>query len=185
MQSRDLLWAERIRKERENASAPGVDLLLPLEASHRHRSAPIRQTRAPSSWRRLVLVAVAVATLVWGSVYAERAVRRSQEEAAAAAAEMRQKEKERLLAEESAEKQRRRLEAVAAEQEAEQVRAIAARAEVEAVVQLKAAEAAEAAQRAASWEQFYKPNPSCRTSWTIDCANAYIRAKRKFEEQAR
>ena len=185
LQSRDLVLAERIRKEPENASVPGVDLFLPLEAPRPHRSARVGRTRAPLPWRRLAFAAVAVAALVWGSVYAERTVRRNQEEAAAAAAEMRQKEKERVLAEQSAEQTRRRLEAAAAEQEAEQIRATAARAELEAVAKLKAAEATEAARRAASWEQFYKPNPSCKTSWTIDCANAYIRAKRRFEEQAR
>ena len=184
LQSRDVLWAERIRKERENASLPGVDLFLPLEAPHPHHSVPFGRSRAPLTSRQMALAAVAAAALVWASFYAERAVRRSKEEAAAEAAEMRQKERERALAEQSAEKLRRRREAEAAEQEAEQVRATAARAQLEAAAQLKAAEAAEATRRAASWDQFYKPNPSCKTSWTIDCANAYIRAKRRFEEQA-
>ena len=184
LQSRDVLWAERIRKERKNASRPGVDLFLPLEAAPPHASVAVGRSRALMTWRQLALAAVAAAALVWASFYAERAVRRSQEEAAVEAAEMRQKERERVLAEQSAEKLRRRREAEAAEQEAEQVRATAARAQLEAAAQLKAAEAAEAARRAASWDQFYRPNPSCKTSWTIDCANAYIRAKRRFEGQA-
>jgi hypothetical protein len=185
LQSSDVPTAERVRTERGNPSVPEVDLFLPLEAPRPHRSGPSGQARATLSWRQVALAGVAVAVLAWGSLHAERAVRRSQEEAAAAAAELRQREKERVLAEESAEKMRRRLEAAAAEQQAEQARVTAAKAELEAMAQRKAAEAAEAANRSAGWEQFYKPNPSCRTSWTVDCANAYIRAKRRFEEQAR
>jgi len=184
LQSRDVLWAERIRKDRENAPLPGVDLFLPLEAPDAHHSVRFSRSRAPSTWRQLALAAVAAAALVWASFYAEDAVRRSQEQAAAGAAEMRQKEREGVLAEQSAEKLHRRREAEAAEEEAEQVRVMAARAQLEVAAQLKAAEAAEATRRAASWDQFYKPKPSCTTSWTVDCANAYIRAKRRFEEQA-
>ena len=184
LQSRDMQWAEPIRKKRESASLPGVDLFLPLEASDPHRSLRFGRSRALLTWRRLAVAVVAASALVWASFHAERSVRRGQEEAAAEAAEMRQKERERVLAEQSAETLRRRREAEAAEQEAEQVRATAARAQLEATAQLKAAEAAQAARRVASWDQFYKPNPSCKTSWTVDCANAYIRAKRRFEEQA-
>jgi hypothetical protein len=184
LQSRDVLWAEQIPKERENASLPGVDLFLPLEAPHAHHSVPLGRSPALLTWRQLALAAVTATALVWASFHAERAVRRGQEEAAAEAAEMRQKDRERVLAEQTAEKLLRRREAEAAEQEAAQVRATAARTQLEAAAQLKAAEAAQATRRAASWDQFYKPNPSCKTSWTIDCANAYIRAKRRFEEQA-
>ena len=183
MQSPEVPRAERIRKEPKDASVPEVDLFLPLEAPRPPRPAPSRRTRASSTWRRLALAAITVAVLAGVSLHVERAFRKRQEEAAAAAAAERQREQERLLAAESAEKARRRLEAAAAEQEAGQVRAMAAKIELEAVAQRKAAEAAEAARRAASWEQFYKPNPSCRNAWTVDCANAYIRAKRRFEAQ--
>ena len=103
LQIRDVLWAEQTRKERENVSLPGVDLFLPLEAPHPHHSVPFGRSRAPLTWRQLALAAVTATALVGASFYAERAVRRSQEEAAAEAAEMRQKERERVLAEQSAE----------------------------------------------------------------------------------
>lgn len=34
------------------------------------------------------------------------------------------------------------------------------------------------------WDRFYKPDPNCERSMTVECANAYIRARQKFNESA-
>ena len=137
------------------------------------------------SWRQLGLLTLVVAALIWASFSIERAQRPREEAAAAAAAAAdlaRQREIERVLAEQEADERRRHFAALAAAQDAERTRAAAASAELEAVAKAKAEEEAT---QAASWQKFYKPEPRCSTSWTVDCANAYIRAKRRFEAQAR
>lgn len=35
----------------------------------------------------------------------------------------------------------------------------------------------------AAWNKFYQPSPQCLRDATVECANAFIRAKRKFEAQ--
>ncbi|MEP6482428.1 MAG: hypothetical protein ABJA94_10525 [Rhodoglobus sp.] len=32
------------------------------------------------------------------------------------------------------------------------------------------------------WQKFYRPAPGCERSATVECANAFIRARRKFDE---
>jgi hypothetical protein len=126
------------------------------------------------------VLALAVAALSWAAFSVERAVRHRAEVAAAADQALRQ-EKDRLAAEQAAEERRKYVADVAAAQDAERAKAAAARAELEAVAKAKAAEDAKPS---ATWQQFYKPAPQCSISWTVDCANAYIRAKRRFAQQA-
>jgi hypothetical protein len=181
LQDRDWYWAERDRKERENARSEPVLVFLPRTPPPAKRRPPESATfgaaRPPLSWRQLGLLAIASAVLVLASFSLERAVRQSRE--AAAAAE--QKEKQTVSAERAADERRKHFTALAAVQEAERARVAAVRAEVEAAAKAKAAEAS---RQSAAWAQFYKPDPQCSTSWTVDCANAYIRAKRRFAQQA-
>ena len=39
--------------------------------------------------------------------------------------------------------------------------------------------------REMAWRQFFTPSQECLRDATVECANAYIRAKRKFDEQYR
>lgn len=39
-----------------------------------------------------------------------------------------------------------------------------------------------AARREEAWARFYRKPKECETSWTGECANDYIRAKRRFDE---
>jgi hypothetical protein len=71
--------------------------------------------------------------------------------------------------------------ALAAVQEAERAGWVRSAAEVEAAAKAKVAESA---RQSAAWARFYTPEPHCSTSWTVDCANAYIGAKRRFAQQA-
>lgn len=190
MQDRDWYGAERDLKEREGAARSGAvpifpPTLPPSTSTPRPTSAPFGEERRPLSWRQLGLLTLVVAVLIWASFGIERAVRHRAEVAAAAAAaadQAKQREKERVLTEQSADERRRHFAALAAAQDAESTRAAAARAELEAVANAKAEEEA---RQAASWQQFYRPAPQCSTSWTVDCANAYIRARRRFAAQAR
>ena len=34
-----------------------------------------------------------------------------------------------------------------------------------------------------AWKRFYQPSDACRASWTGDCADAFIKAKRAFDAQ--
>lgn len=48
-----------------------------------------------------------------------------------------------------------------------------------------AAQANAAAYKAArdeAWKKFYQPTDACRATWTGDCADAFIKAKRAFQE---
>lgn len=43
--------------------------------------------------------------------------------------------------------------------------------------------AARAARKEAAWEKFFQPSAKCKADpVTVECANAYIRAKNKFEQ---
>lgn len=46
----------------------------------------------------------------------------------------------------------------------------------------RAAAADDERRRAKRWEGFYKPAPGCERSETVECANAFIRARRRFNE---
>lgn len=39
------------------------------------------------------------------------------------------------------------------------------------------------ANREIAWRKFFTPAPECLDDATVECANAYIKAKRKFDEQ--
>lgn len=45
----------------------------------------------------------------------------------------------------------------------------------------------ESARRELAWTRFYRKPPGCDEArggaWTVDCANDYIRAKKRFAEQ--
>ena len=186
LQDRDGYRADKDRRDRESAARSGpVTVSLAMTPPSRSRplrtSVPFRVTRLPFAWRKIGLLAIAVAAVGWASFSVERAVRQ-RAELAAAADQARQREKERLLSEQAAaDEQKRQLAALAASQAEARATAAAARAELEAVARAKAADDA---RQAATWQQFYKPAPQCSTSWTVDCANAYIRAKRRFAQQA-
>jgi hypothetical protein len=184
LQDRDWYWAERDRKERENAGlSRTVQVFLPSPPPPTPPSTSARfgEERAPLTWRQLGFLTIIVAALIWTSFSVERAVRH-RAEVATTTDQARKREKERALAEQTADERRRHFAALAAMQDAERARAAAARAEVEAAAKAKAEEEA---RQAASWQQAYRPEPQCGTSWTVDCANAYIRAKRKFAAQSR
>ncbi len=59
----------------------------------------------------------------------------------------------------------------------------------EAIKQFQQQQKAELAKRQErreiAWRQFFTPAPECLRDATVECANAYIRAKRKFDEQYR
>lgn len=59
----------------------------------------------------------------------------------------------------------------------------------EAIKQFQQQQKIEAAQRnekkEIAWRQFFTPAPECLHDATVECANAHIRAKRKFDEQYR
>lgn len=38
-------------------------------------------------------------------------------------------------------------------------------------------------QRDAAWERFYRPSAQCKADWTVECANALIRARARFDDQ--
>jgi flagellar motor protein MotB len=67
------------------------------------------------------------------------------------------------------------------QQDAQRSRAVAQqqRAEEEA----QRAEVAAVERKAKAWEKFYRKPTSCNDASTMECANAYIRAKRLFEEK--
>ena len=67
------------------------------------------------------------------------------------------------------------------QQEAQRLQTITAqqRAEQEA----RSTEAAAVDRKAKAWEKFYRKPAVCNDANTMDCANAYIRAKRTFEEK--
>jgi uncharacterized membrane protein len=44
-------------------------------------------------------------------------------------------------------------------------------------------EAAERERKARAWAKYFQPAPHCQESATVACANAYIRAKRAFEDE--
>lgn len=37
--------------------------------------------------------------------------------------------------------------------------------------------------RLEAWSQFYKPSLQCQADWTVECANALIRARARFDDQ--
>ena len=37
--------------------------------------------------------------------------------------------------------------------------------------------------RLEAWNQFYKPSLQCQADWTVECANALIRARARFDDQ--
>ena len=39
------------------------------------------------------------------------------------------------------------------------------------------------AHKQAAWEKFYQPAPQCLLDATVECGNAFIRARQKFEQQ--
>ena len=59
----------------------------------------------------------------------------------------------------------------------------------EAIKQFQQQQKAELAKRQErreiAWRHFFTPAPECLRDATVECANAYIRAKRKFDEQYR
>ncbi|MEO8057931.1 MAG: hypothetical protein ABI671_06370 [Burkholderiales bacterium] len=63
----------------------------------------------------------------------------------------------------------RRLQTITAQQRAEE--------------EARSAEAAAVDRKAKAWEKFYRKPAVCNDANTMDCANAYIRAKRSFEER--
>lgn len=44
-------------------------------------------------------------------------------------------------------------------------------------------QAAAIARKNAAWDRYYQPSAFCRQEATVECANIYIRAKRKFEQE--
>ena len=55
-------------------------------------------------------------------------------------------------------------------------------AQEEATSRAAAAASEEGRRRAQLWERFYRPDPSCERSASVECANAFIRARRRFDE---
>ena len=67
------------------------------------------------------------------------------------------------------------------QQEAKRRQAIADQQRAEEEAQRAEAEAVD--RKAKAWEKFYRKPAACNDATTMECANAYIRAKRVFEEK--
>jgi hypothetical protein len=181
LQDRDWYWKDRDRRERESTSVEDIPPVRP-GARVRHATSPFGATRLPLQWRQLGLMTVVIAALIGVSFYVAHASNAARAQTAAKEHERQQGDRQKVLAEQSAEKMHQRLTAMTEQQNAEQSSAAAAKAELEALAKSRASDAARVA---ASWDRFYKPDPRCSASWTVECANSYIRAKRKFAEQDR
>ena len=174
VQDREWYWEERRRKEKLHYNP---------KFFRRPRSAASATDHAPgptsSTWRRaallfLAIIGIAFFVAQWRSH--DMATRRMAE-----AAEKEQKlrlqalEKERIeLAEMQARAARHQRE------EANRLRAISA--QREGAQRAQTAEIDEQGRRAELWKKFYKPAPGCERSATVECANAFIRARRQFDE---
>jgi uncharacterized protein HemX len=90
-----------------------------------------------------------------------------------------QREGQKLLSEAEEREAARR--ARAQQQEAQRLQTFAD--QQRAQEQAKRAEDEEVARKAKAWEKFYRKPAVCNDANTMDCANAYIRAKRLFEEK--
>jgi len=108
----------------------------------------------------------------------ERALAAALVSATTAAREEEERAEEARLA--ALAEQSRRAEAQRAAEEAH-LREVRQRQEAEDAARGAAQEEEQA--RAAAWAKFYRPSASCRDSVSVECANAYIRAKRAFEAQ--
>jgi ABC-type multidrug transport system fused ATPase/permease subunit len=137
-------------------------------------------SRRSSRWFRrlgllvLLLVILAVFVGMWRSH--DQATRRQREaDEQQRRAQLQAVERERLVRLEQA----ARLERLQ-EEEARRQRVRAA--QQEAASAAAAAAADEGRRRSQLWERFYRPDPTCERSASVECANAFIRARRRFEE---
>jgi hypothetical protein len=67
------------------------------------------------------------------------------------------------------------------QQDAQRLQTITAQQQAEEEARRLEAEAVD--RKAKAWEKFYRKPAACNDANTMDCANAYIRAKRTFEEK--
>jgi uncharacterized protein HemX len=174
VQDREWYWEERRRKEqlyynpkvfrRRKRPTPNSD-------AHSRRAAPIFQ--------RLLLLCVAVLCLgVFVSQWRRHDISARKEAAAAVEQQklrLQAAERDRaMLAEHQTNRERSEQDA------ASRLRAVSAQREADARARISAAD--ESRRHRESWERFYKPDPACERSATVECANAFIRARRRFEE---
>lgn len=107
-----------------------------------------------------------------------------------AAAELKLRDQPNQLLQSQAEAQKLKLEAEGRDaarraqtqqQDAQRTQTISAQQQAELEARRLEAEAVD--RKAKAWEKFYRKPAVCNDANTMDCANAYIRAKRTFEEK--
>jgi len=173
VQDREWYWKERLRKEQLHYN-PKV-FRRPETSDTALGSEPRRSIVGPL----VVMACVVVAALTFmADRHRENAMTSPQSQAAKRARETQQVDAEATS--ESARRQQERLSAFQ-QQEARRLQEIAAQRERESSASAMAAQAEE--RRQTAWAKFYRPSPKCEGSGTVECANEFIRARRKFEAQ--
>jgi hypothetical protein len=173
VQDRQWYWEERLRKEK----------LYYNPRAFRDRK--IEQATAPTETRRsavglfVVIACVVVAALAFVSGrHIESALTPQQAQGPKQVREAQLSEEEARA--ESARRRQERLSAFQ-QQESRRLQELAAQRERDSSANASAAQAEE--RRKAAWAKFYRPSPRCEGSGTVECANEFIRARRKFEAQ--
>jgi hypothetical protein len=173
VQDREWYWEERLRKEK-----------LYYKPRAFRRAATLVPASGSETPRRIVGPVVVTACVVAAALtfmanrHGEHAIVAPQSQAAKHARETQQFDAEATA--ESARRQQERLAALQ-QQELRRLQEIAARRERESSASALAAGAEE--RRKAAWARFYQSSPKCEGGGTVECANEFIRARRKFEAQ--
>ena len=174
VQDREWYWEDRRR--RENLHYNPKSFRRPRFTTTNSES-PIK--RRPNALSRAVVVAVAaVALAVFVGQWRRHDIAARQ---MAEAAEQQQKARLQAAARErlATMEQAARLDRLR-QDEAIRQRAASAQREAESLARASAAD--EERRRTQRWERFYKPEPGCERSATVECANAFIRARKRFNE---
>ena len=137
--------------------------------------------RTPSSRPfRMILwwLAIGIVLFVAVQAFLDRRARLASEEIARAANQSRVQAQQQA---QDREERRRVNQALLDRQEAIRVQAIRERQQSD--DRTARAAAAEAVRKQRAWERFYQPPAYCNDAGTMECANAFIRAKRSFEQR--
>ena len=173
LHDRDWYWEERRRKEKLHYNPKA------FRWSKSESAAGLPFVRRPGRMLKVVLVCAVVVCLAlfvsqWRR-YDAATREQARESTRAQLSRLQAAERERIAA---AEEQARasRLE----QAEANRLRSISAMREDG--VRATALAGKQEARRQKLWAKFYHPNPQCERNTTVECANAFIRARRRFNE---